>query len=314
MHFLLEQRAELIAVRKGEVAIVRPAGVSCQDDGPQAARAKLLLQLRQRLDCELVALRQRGNEAVAAVRAEPDRIAREEVPVVNEVHHMPPRVARGQKAFDLNAVDLEDLPVAQQHLFVVNGHLRQLVEVVDHLAAHLAGEIFVLDLADIELRVPEKAGAVRLHRADMVGVLMGDEDMADGLRVDAEPAHLFLKTVIVVARVDHDGRLALAVEKDVRHPFAHAGDMFIDPAGVQRLEDLLAAVHLAHFLFLKFGSLLGHGRFPPVLIFSSTSLTSSDKKPHAAFTPAETALRTRRASAFRAPADTARRSAPDATP
>ena len=34
----------------------------------------------------------------------------------------------------------------------------------------------------------------------------------------------------------------------------------------------------------------------------------------AAFTPAETALRTRRASAFRAPADTARRSAPDATP
>ena len=160
---------------------------------------------------------------------------------------MPPRVARGQKAFDLNAVDLEDLPVAQQHLFVVNGHLRQLVEVVDHLAAHLAGEIFVLDLADIELRVTEKAGAVRLHRADMVGVLMGDEDMADGLRVDAEPAHLFLKTVIVVARVDHDGRLALAVEKDVRHPFAHAGDMLIDPAGIERLEDFLAAVHLAFF-------------------------------------------------------------------
>ena len=42
VHFLLERRAELIAVRKGEVEIVRPAGVARQDDGPQAARAKLL--------------------------------------------------------------------------------------------------------------------------------------------------------------------------------------------------------------------------------------------------------------------------------
>ena len=53
---------------KGELEVVRPAGVARQDDGPQAARAKLLLQLRQRLDCELVALRQRGNEGVAAIR------------------------------------------------------------------------------------------------------------------------------------------------------------------------------------------------------------------------------------------------------
>ena len=66
VHFLLEWRAELIAVRKGEVEIVRPAGVARQDDGAQAAGAQLLLQRRQRLDREPVALRQRGNEAIAS--------------------------------------------------------------------------------------------------------------------------------------------------------------------------------------------------------------------------------------------------------
>ena len=34
------------------------------------------------------------------------------------------------------------------------------------------------------------------------------------------------------------------------------GWLGIDPAGIQRLEDFLAAVHFAHFFFLKFGCFL----------------------------------------------------------
>ena len=79
--------------------------------------------------------------------------------------------------------------------------------------------------------------------------------MAYRLRIDTEPAHFFGKAVVVIARVDHDRGIALAVKEDIRHPFAHTGDVLIDPPGVQRLEYLLAAVHPAHFFFLKFGCL-----------------------------------------------------------
>jgi len=85
---------------------------------------------------------------------------------------------------------------------------------------------------------------------------MSDEDVPDGLRVDAQPAHFFCQPVVVVPGIDHDGGVALAVEEDVRHPLPHAGHALIHPAGVQRLEYLLAAVHLAHFSFLKFGRFL----------------------------------------------------------
>ena len=90
----------------------------------------------------------------------------------------------------------------------------------------------------------------------MVSVLMRDEDVPDGCRIDAEPAHFFGKAVVVIARIDHNGRIAFAVEEDVGHPLPHAGHMVVDPAGIQRLEDLLAAVHFAHFFFLKFGCFL----------------------------------------------------------
>ena len=127
---------------------------------------------------------------------------------------------------------------------------------INDFSPHLAGEIPVFNLADIELCAPEQTGAVCLHRAHVVGVLMSDEDVPDGLRVDAQPAHFFCQPVVVVPGIDHDGGVALAVEEDVRHPLPHAGHALIHPTGVQRLEDFLAAVHLAHFSFLKFGRFL----------------------------------------------------------
>ena len=133
---------------------------------------------------------------------------------------------------------------------------------VDHLAALFPGEIAVFHLAHVQHRVFEKAGTVRLHRAHMVGVLVGDQNMPDGLGVDAQPAHLLLQTLIVVARVDHDGGVALAVKEDVGHPLPHAGHMLVDPAGIQRFEYLLAAIHPAHFLLLEFRRLFGHCTCP----------------------------------------------------
>ena len=60
-------------------------------------------------------------------------------------------------------------------------------------------------------------------RTDMVSVLMGNEDVPDGRRVDTQPAHFLRKAVVVIARIDHNGRIALAVEEDVRHPLPHTG-------------------------------------------------------------------------------------------
>ena len=64
-------------------------------------------------------------------------------------------MTRDQEAFDPDAVNIQHVTVLEQHLFVADGHLRQLVEVIDHLAAHFAGQIAVLNLADVELCVPE---------------------------------------------------------------------------------------------------------------------------------------------------------------
>ena len=162
---------------------------------------------------------------------------------------MSPCVAGDEEALDLDIADVEGVAVLQKLLGGVDRHLRKPVEMVDHLPAHLAGQVAVLDLAHIQLRVPEQSRAVGLHRADVVGVLMGDEDMSDALRRDAEPRHLFGQPVVVIAGVHHDSRAVLAVKEDVRHPLAHAGDVPVDPARVRGLENLRAAVHAAHGTF-----------------------------------------------------------------
>ena len=63
---------------------------------------------------------------------------------------------------------------------------------------------------------------------------------------------LSVQPVVVIPGVDHDGNIALPIKEDVRHPLPDAGNILVDPAGIQRLEDLLAPVHPAQFLLLKF--------------------------------------------------------------
>ena len=171
----------------------------------------------------------------------------------------------------------------KQLLFVVDGHLRQLIEMINNLAACFSDQIPVLDLADVQIRIPEQPRTVCFHRTHMVGVLMGDKDMVYRLRINPKPAHFFGKAVVVISRIDHNGRIAFAVEEDVRHPFAHAGNILVDPAGVQRLEDFLAPVHPAHCFSLKFRCLFRHDRTsflccdaqPALFIFVVLDLTKS---------------------------------------
>ena len=78
---------------------------------------------------------------------------------------------------------------------------------------------------------------------------MGDKNMPDASRVDAQPVHFFRQPVVIVAGVDHEHRIPFPVKENVGDPFPHTGDVFIDPARIQRLEVLLPAVHFAHFFF-----------------------------------------------------------------
>ena len=188
-----------------------------------------------------------------------------------------------EKTLDPDAVNVKYLPIVQQHFFIVDRRLRQLVKVVNDPAACFSDQIPVLDLTDVQIRIPEQPRTVCFHRTHMVGVLMGDKDMVYRLRINPKPAHFFGKAVVVISRIDHNGRIAFAVEEDVRHPFAHAGNILVDPAGVQRLEDLLAPVHPAHCFSLKFRCLFRHDRTsflccdaqPALFIFVVLDLTKS---------------------------------------
>ena len=102
---------------------------------------------------------------------------------------MPPGVTGNKEAFDFDAVNVENLAVMQQHLFVVDRDLRQFIEMIDDFSPHLAGEIPVLDLTDVQIRISEQLWTVCFHRTHMVGVLMGDKDMVYRLRINPKPAH-----------------------------------------------------------------------------------------------------------------------------
>ena len=216
-HTLAKRCAESILVRKGKIQAPRPAGMSRQNAGLQAAAAQLLLQRCQRTDGKLVVLRQRGKKAVAPACAQPNRVTREQIAVIEQINQMSPGMARHQHG---------------------------------------------LHLTDVALRAAQRPIAVRLHGPNVVCILMRDQNVPNLFRTQPQPAHLFLQPFIVISGVDHNRRRAIAAEEDVGDPFPHARHMLIDPAGVQRLENLLAAIHPAHFPPLKFRCLLAHALFP----------------------------------------------------
>ena len=46
-----------------------------------------------------------------------------------------------------------------------------------------------------------------------------------------------VQPVVVIPGVDHDGNIALPIKEDVRHPLPDAGNILVDPAGIQRLAE-----------------------------------------------------------------------------
>ena len=171
---------------------------------------------------------------------------------------MAPGVAGHQQAFDPYAVDVQDLAVPEQHPLILRLYQGELVEPVDDPPPHFAGEVPVLDLPDVDRGVPKELLAVGLESPHVIRVLMGDEDVPDGLGVHVQPPHLLLQPPVVVARVDHHRDAVLRVEEDVGHPLPHAGHPLIDPPRVQGLEDGLAAKQQAHGLLLLFRILPCH--------------------------------------------------------
>ena len=209
------------------------------------------LEPGERLNGQLVVLRESVNEAVPSVRTKPDSVAGEEVGVVHQIDHVAPGVARHEDSLYLDAIDPEDIAVVEQNPLVVDRDLRQPIEAKYHLAFRLAREVAVLDATDIERCCIQQVVPVALEGSYVVGVLVGDEHVGDAGRIYVKPGHLLAQTLIAVPGIDHNGGAVLGVEEDVGNPLAHAGNTLINPAGVQRLEDLLSAISQRHDLLLE---------------------------------------------------------------
>lgn len=179
-----EGRTQLIFMCKGKIHVVRPAGVAGNEQRMKPTVFQLFLQQRQRLHRQLVILCQRRNKAVAAVRTKPEGIAGKEIFPIRKVYHMPPCMTGNQETLDLDAVNFKDLSIVKQPFFVADGHLRQHIEMIEDLAVCFSGQIPVFDLADVQLCILKQSRTVRFYRAHMVGTLMGDEDVPDGIRME----------------------------------------------------------------------------------------------------------------------------------
>ena len=76
----------------------------------------------------------------------------------------------------------------------------------------------------------EQSRTVGSHRTDMDSILVRDKNMANGLRGNSKLPHSFGKAVVVITRIDHNGRIPLSVEKDIpSHSRAQATLSSIQP-------------------------------------------------------------------------------------
>ena len=115
--------------------------------------AESLFQFFKGSDGQLIILCQSGQETVPAVSAKPDRVAGEQVFVINKINHMPPGMARYQDAFNPDVPDHDNFTVFQQNPSVIHFDLRQLIKSMDYFPPGLTGEIPVLNLSDIHCRI-----------------------------------------------------------------------------------------------------------------------------------------------------------------
>ena len=163
-----------------------------------------------------------------------------------------------QEGFHLDVTDGEHITILQQMARVVDIDLWEGVTAEEHLPADLTGKVTVLDFADMQGGVREESVAVPFQRAHMVRILVGNQHVFDIRGIDVQPGHFLGQTVIVVSRVYHDGGAVPGVEEDIGDPFADAGNVPVDAARIQGLEDLLAAIDARHGFLLELRCFSGH--------------------------------------------------------
>ena len=151
MDLFSERGAKLILVCKSEIYIVRPACVPCNKHRMQIAFSQLFLQCCQGFHRKVIVFRQCGNKAISTVSTEPDSVAGKQIFVIDEIHHMSPGMTGNEEAFDFDAVNVDYLSVRKQHFFVFDRDLRQLIKMIDDLAAYLTSQIAVFNFTDLKL-------------------------------------------------------------------------------------------------------------------------------------------------------------------
>ena len=153
---------------------------------------------------------------------------------------------------------MEHLAVFQERPAIIRFDHWKFIRTVKNFPSDLAGEIAVFDFPDIHHCVFEQKLAVTFQRADMIRILMRDQDVLNRCRIHVQPAHFFLQTRVVVACIDHDGSAVLRVEENVGDPLPDAFHALINSACVQRFEDRLPAKQHTHGFLLMFRIFSSH--------------------------------------------------------
>ena len=205
---------------------------------------------------QLVVLCKGADETITAIRTKPDGVTGKKVCIVNQVDHVAPGVSRYQNTLNFNITNEENLTVLKQSLRVTHLHCRQFAQAMKYLSILFAGQIAVFDFANIDSRVFEHQFAILFQGANMISILMSDQNILNRGCIKVQPGHFLPEMVIIVPCVNHDGFPVLGVEKDIGHPFPHTCHMVINPSRVQRLEDRFATKQSAHEFFLLFRILL----------------------------------------------------------
>ena len=160
-------------------------------------------------------------------------------------------MAGAENAFHFDIVEVKHLSVMDKNLLIVCFHKRQLICAEDHLSSDFTGEISVFCFADHDLRVSEETLAVGFQSTDMIGILMGDQNVLNGCRINPQPVHFLPEPLIAVTGVNHDHCAVFTIKEDIRNPLPDTGCMFIDPAGIERFENAFSPVAKTHNSFLK---------------------------------------------------------------
>ena len=139
MRFLFLKRiADLIPIAECKIKVIRPPGMTGDDFRRKLSALKRPFQVGKRLFGQFIVFRKGIDKAVAAVRAEPQGVAREQVFVVDQIDHMPPSMAGAKHTLDLDARDIKNLSVPDEHFPIIRYHQRQPVKPEKDFAPHLS--------------------------------------------------------------------------------------------------------------------------------------------------------------------------------